>query len=99
MSLALNDSADTRQQMATILAAVQAQVSTVVPIDQGLFAGALDYNRMSPLMRVMYRVFSEDVTSGDFRNWDAIRQWAQALAPRLLRPATVGLPRGIGRMN
>ena len=58
----------------------------VRPVSEGYFAGALDLSKVPSLRkRLMFRasiaigVWSE----GDHRDWDAIRAWAQALAPRL----------------
>ncbi len=84
MTLGLTDKPEEKQKIAGVLAAVEKQIPEVIPVDKGLFAGALDYNKMSYFMQVMYRVFSEDVTSGDFRNWDAIRTWSETLRPKLL---------------
>lgn len=79
MALALDDTPTTRQQTAGVLAEVQQQFPEVQPVAQGLFAGALDYSKMSYVTQTLYRTFSPDVTSGDFRNWDAIAAWAQSL--------------------
>jgi len=84
MTLALMDEPAERQKIAGVLTAVEQQIPEVKPVEKGLFAGALDYNKMSYFMRVMYRVFSEDDTAGDFRNWEAIRAWSETLKPRLV---------------
>lgn len=77
MTLGLTQSADAQQKVAGVLAAVETQYPEVKPIARGLFPGALDYNKMSYLMRWMYQAFAEDDSSGDFRDWNAIRAWAK----------------------
>lgn len=59
----------------------------VTPVSEGRFAGALNLSKIPELryrllfrLPVMFGVFSE----GDFRDWDAIRQWASDLAENLL---------------
>lgn len=85
MTLGLTDRAEARQKIAGVLDAVENQIPEVKPIDKGLFAGALDYNKMSYFMQMLYRAFAEDTTSGDFRNWQAIRVWTETLGPKLLK--------------
>lgn len=56
------------------------------PVSEGYFAGALDLSKVPSLRkRLMFRVsIALGVwAEGDHRNWDAIRAWAEALAPRL----------------
>jgi menaquinone-dependent protoporphyrinogen oxidase len=54
------------------------------PASLGLFGGRLDYSNLSPIWRVLA---SQDKTGlmqeGDWRNWEAIRAWANELAPKL----------------
>jgi len=54
----------------------------VEPVGVGLFAGALDYKKLPlPLRLVMKGMKAEE---GDFRDWDAIREWTDELRPALL---------------
>jgi menaquinone-dependent protoporphyrinogen oxidase len=60
--------------------------SLVRPVSEGLFAGSLDIKRIPSLgdrvkfrLSVMMGVWAE----GDHRDWQAIRAWAEDLAPRL----------------
>jgi menaquinone-dependent protoporphyrinogen oxidase len=54
------------------------------PVSLGLFAGAKDYRSLHPLVRwVLINVLKSP--EGDWRNWEQIRAWAAALAPRLAR--------------
>lgn len=83
MELALTrDVAGTQERMSALL---QTTITPYLqPIEYGLFAGALDYSKMSPAMQGMYRLFSEDDTDGDYRDFAAIRAWASSLTPDLL---------------
>ncbi|HOD29624.1 MAG TPA: flavodoxin domain-containing protein [Syntrophales bacterium] len=45
------------------------------PVGIGTFAGALDYNNLSWLYQKILK--SKGSPEGDFRDWDAIRTWAQ----------------------
>jgi menaquinone-dependent protoporphyrinogen oxidase len=82
MELALTQ--DIESSQASMAALLENTVTPIIqPIEYGLFAGALDYSNMTPAMRVLYRVFSEDDTDGDYRDFSAIYAWAEAIAPRL----------------
>jgi len=58
----------------------------VTPIDTGLFAGVLDYDKLSFMVRTVMKIKMKDrvVDEGDYRDWPSIRSWARDLAPRLL---------------
>ena len=75
---------EVRQEVAGYLDEVLEKMPAIKPIDIGLFAGALDYSKMSYAMRVLYRAFSEDDTDGDYRDWDAIQAWATEVQSKLL---------------
>ncbi len=51
------------------------------PLELGLFAGALDYGRLSPEEQV--RVLAKGLPEGDFRRWQDVRAWAEEVADRL----------------
>lgn len=84
MTLAISKDEDERADMVKHLEQMVKDVPEVAPVELGLFAGALDYGKMSQAMNILYRVFSEDDTSGDFRDFVAIRAWATDLYPRLI---------------
>ncbi|MFZ5822140.1 MAG: flavodoxin domain-containing protein [Chloroflexota bacterium] len=84
MTLGLTNQPEAREKIAAVLQAVEKQIPEVKPLDKGLFAGALDYGKMSVAMQMMYRAFAEDGTSGDFRDWDAIRAWGGSVGIKLL---------------
>ncbi|MDJ0753576.1 MAG: flavodoxin domain-containing protein [Ardenticatenaceae bacterium] len=78
------DTPEIRDRVAGYLDPVRSQIPAVQPVDIGLFAGALDYSKMSYAMQLLYRGFAEDDTDGDYRDWDAIRAWAAEVQPKLL---------------
>ncbi len=59
----------------------------VTPLDIGQFAGALRISQAPWMTRLALRLLSaaSGVKEGDYRNWSAIRTWAQGLFP----PASV----------
>jgi len=58
----------------------------VTPIATGLFAGVLDYDKFSFMMRMVMKIKMKErgMDEGDYRDWPSIRSWAGDLAPRLL---------------
>ena len=73
-------SAKANQEAATYLEPVRALVK---PASEGLFAGALDYSKLSLIDGLMYRAVGGD-QPGDYRDWNAIRTWATDLKPVLI---------------
>jgi menaquinone-dependent protoporphyrinogen oxidase len=51
------------------------------PKSIGLFAGKMDYSKLSWLDRTIAKAVKS--VEGDWRNWDAIRAWAKELSPTL----------------
>jgi menaquinone-dependent protoporphyrinogen oxidase len=51
------------------------------PTSIGMFAGRIDYSRMDGFDRSIAEAVSS--AEGDWRNWEAIRCWAQELLPLL----------------
>ena len=66
-------------------------VPDVKPVDMGFFAGVLDYSRLNLMFRIVMKskMKKRGVPEGDFRDWDAIRTWAQGLP---LGPAGLSAP-------
>ena len=74
------DTPENRQEAATYLGTVRALAA---PVSEGLFAGKMDYSKISFLERmIVSKIFG--VPEGDFRNWEAIQTWADKLRPVLL---------------
>jgi menaquinone-dependent protoporphyrinogen oxidase len=78
------DTPKSREEVLGYLAPLRAMKE---PVATGLFAGALTFKRISPPLRVLLRWAgssrSEQLTDGDWRDWDAIRKWARELLPAL----------------
>ena len=52
------------------------------PVSVGLFAGKIDYDKIGRFWRMLASRDKTDLMEeGDFRNWDAIREWANGLIP------------------
>lgn len=74
-----DDREDLRQ---AVLGAISTERVLLQPRSVGLFAGALHYDRLSPIVRLQAE--TKGLPEGDFRDWEAIRSWAGEL------PAVLG---------
>lgn len=68
-----------RCQVEGYLDAVRRKVPSIRPVAIGLFAGGLDPKRLPLLLRLVMKAMKAE--PGDFRDWDAIREWARGLPP------------------
>jgi menaquinone-dependent protoporphyrinogen oxidase len=61
------------------------EVPEVKPRDLGMFAGAVDYAKLSPEIRELLRkkLQEKHIKPGDYRDWAVIRNWARGLRARL----------------
>ena len=77
---------------ASYLDPIKEKAPDVLPVDTGLFAGVLDYGKLSwPMRVIMKRKMKErGIKEGDYRDWDAIRTWASGLRPKLLGALEAG---------
>jgi menaquinone-dependent protoporphyrinogen oxidase len=57
------------------------------PAALGLFAGVMDFEKLPFIFRIMFKN-SKEISEGDFRDWDKIKQWSLETADLLL-PQTV----------
>ena len=67
------------------LAPLRAQLQ---PVAEGSFAGALwpdKYSKLSEKLGLRIFLAAINLKAGDYRNWDAIRAWAESLRPVLSR--------------
>lgn len=69
---------ETRESVAAILNPVRMMIN---PVSIGLFAGVMNYSKLSPILRL--QVQTKGLPEGDFRDWDAIHKWADNLYSRL----------------
>lgn len=74
-----------RKQAETYLDGLKALVRPTV---EGVFAGKMEYRRLPFILRLMMRMMK--IGEGDFRDWAAIRAWAEEIAPILAGPPPVG---------
>ena len=77
---------ETRLKANAYLEPVFNAVPQVQPVNTGLFAGVLDYSKLSWGMRMVMRRKMDKfgVKEGDYRDWDAIRTWTSSVRSRLL---------------
>jgi len=77
-----DDTVENRRKVLAYLDPVQKQVPPVKPADIGLFAGGVDFKKLSFIHSLILKVMG--VPEGDFRNWEAIRTWVAGMGPVLL---------------
>jgi len=75
------DTVENRRKALGYLDPVRKQFPRVKPLDIGLFAGAVDYTKLSFAYSLILKV--KGAPEGDFRNWEAIRTWAAGVSPTL----------------
>lgn len=85
ITLSMKGSDQYRQGVSAWLAPVRVLVR---PVSEGLFAGALDFNKMrnpftalSMRLPVLLGIWKE----GDHRDWEAIRTWTERTRPLLMK--------------
>jgi menaquinone-dependent protoporphyrinogen oxidase len=72
---------DTPEMRQKVLAFLDPVRAILEPMSIGLFAGKMDYRKLSWLDRTIARAIGS--SEGDWRNWEAIRGWAHDLLPIL----------------
>jgi menaquinone-dependent protoporphyrinogen oxidase len=73
------DTEENRRQATAFLDPLR---QVVQPVSEGLFAGVMDYGKMSFLQQMILRVMGG--VEGDFRDWEGIRTWAEGLPSMML---------------
>ncbi|MBN2115815.1 MAG: hypothetical protein JW730_04550 [Anaerolineales bacterium] len=58
------------------------KASRIRPVSIGFFGGRLDYSKLKLLPTLFVKLIIRAV-EGDYRNWDAIREWVEIIRPRL----------------
>ena len=76
-----DDTVENRRKALSYLEPLRKQFPQVKPADIGLFAGALDYSKLSFAYSLILKV--KGAPEGDFRNWEVIRTWAAGVRPAL----------------
>jgi menaquinone-dependent protoporphyrinogen oxidase len=69
---------ENRAKVLAYLGPVLKVIPEIKPVGIGTFAGALDYNNLSWLNKKILK--SKGTPEGDFRDWNAIRAWAEGPA-------------------
>jgi menaquinone-dependent protoporphyrinogen oxidase len=64
---------------------MRAKAPQVEPVGVGLFAGQMDFKTVPFLLRLIVKAMKTE--ESDFRDWDAIREWAASVRPALLNLA------------
>ncbi len=79
------DTGESRKVAGSYMNPVLKSVPSVQPVDLGLFAGVLDYSKITIMYRMIMKSKMKErgVPEGDFRNWEAIQAWARAICPSL----------------
>lgn len=72
---------DTEENHRAVTAYLDPLRALTEPVSMGLFAGKLDYKKLSLMERLMISMIK--VQEGDYRNWDAIRTWADQALPAM----------------
>jgi len=73
-----DDTPEHREQVSDYLAPIR---EIVQPEAEGFFAGVMDLSKLSFPVRLLIKAMK--APSGDFRDWDAIRNWLDELTPLL----------------
>lgn len=76
------DTPEMRQSVATTMEWMTVRVK---PVSLGMFAGVMDYSKLSMIMRL--QVQTKGLPEGDFRDWEAIDQWTTDVVPLLAEAA------------
>jgi menaquinone-dependent protoporphyrinogen oxidase len=82
----VKDTEESRRTARSYMEPVLKAVPEVKPVDMGFFPGALDYSKLNLMYRTVmkYKMGKKGVPEGDFRDWTAIRTWAEGLCSPLL---------------
>jgi menaquinone-dependent protoporphyrinogen oxidase len=76
-----DDTVENRHKALGYLDPVRKQFPQVKLTNIGLFAGALDYKKLSFVYSLILK--AKGAPEGDFRNWGAIRSWAASIRPAM----------------
>jgi menaquinone-dependent protoporphyrinogen oxidase len=81
----VKDSEESRRLARSYFEPALKAAPAVQPVDLGGFAGVLNYSKMNFMYRMIMQSKMKDkgVPEGDYRDWNAIRAWAEGLGLRL----------------
>jgi menaquinone-dependent protoporphyrinogen oxidase len=72
---------NTEENRETVAAYLDPLRKLVEPVEEGLFAGAIDRGKLSLPLRLILKAMKAG--DGDWRDWDTIRAWAANVYPSL----------------
>ena len=77
---------ETRKKALGFMAPLLQKAPDVTPVDMGLFAGVLAYDKLSFMVRMVMKMKMQDknIAEGDYRDWKSIRAWAKGISPLLV---------------
>jgi len=78
----MEDTEENRREAGAYVDQMRAKAPQLEPVSVGLFAGKMDFRTVPFLLRLIVRGMKTE--EGDFRDWDAIREWAASVKPALL---------------
>jgi menaquinone-dependent protoporphyrinogen oxidase len=77
-----DDTVENRSKALAYLDPVHKEAPGVQPTATGLFAGAVDFSKLSFVYRSVLK--AKGIGEGDFRDWASIKTWAAGVGPTLL---------------
>lgn len=77
-----DDTPENRNTVLNYLKPVHQEAPQVIPVDTGLFAGAVDFKKLSFVYRIVLK--SMDIVEGDYRNWEAVKNWAGEVSRKII---------------
>lgn len=79
---------EARRKAQAFLDPVKDGFPEIRPVSTGFFGGVLDFEKYSFVTRMIMKqkMKEQGVPEGDYRDWGAIRGWAQGVRPILLAP-------------
>ncbi len=77
-----DDTPENRKKVLAYLDPVRKAAPDIKPVDIGLFAGVIDFSKLSFMDKSMLRM--KGVSEGDYRDWAAIKKWGTDVASMLL---------------
>jgi menaquinone-dependent protoporphyrinogen oxidase len=84
---------DTPKHRAAVRGFLEPLCRIKTPVSLGMFAGKLELAKLEPLWRFVYEyVTAAPMAEGDNRDWNAIRAWAEKIAPALVIGETLAVP-------
>jgi len=82
-----DDTEENRSLVRSYLDPVIEKTPQVQPLDIGLFAGRMDYSKLSFFYRFIAKTM--DAPEGDYRDWNAITAWAGRVSSQLRQGAVL----------